>query len=72
MKFDSLTVKEHPENRTTAPHVLPLYATSSFDFENIEENTGLTVLGNYTKQLDIKYEITQQKGTKITLVFGVG
>ena len=21
MKFDSLTVKEHPENRTTAPHV---------------------------------------------------
>lgn len=43
-----------------------------FDLENIEENTGLTVLGNYTKQLDIKYEITQLKGTKITLVFGVG
>ncbi len=37
MKFDSLVVKEFPENRTTAPHVLPIYATSSFDFENIDQ-----------------------------------
>lgn len=44
MKFDSLTVKEHPENRTTAPHVLPLYATSSFDFENIDQ--GIDIFKN--------------------------
>jgi len=44
MKFDSLTVKEHPENRTTAPHVLPLYATSSFDFEDI--NQGIEIFKN--------------------------
>lgn len=39
-----------------------------FDKENVEENTGFTVLGNYAKQLDIKYEISQLNGTKITLV----
>jgi len=44
MKFDSLTVKEHPENRTTAPHVLPIYATSSFDFEDI--NQGIEIFKN--------------------------
>ncbi|MBL7807839.1 MAG: aminotransferase class I/II-fold pyridoxal phosphate-dependent enzyme [Saprospiraceae bacterium] len=44
MKFDSLTVKERPENRTTAPHVLPLYATSSFDFENIDQ--GIEIFKN--------------------------
>ena len=37
MQLDSLVVREFPDNRTTAPHVLPLYATSSFAFENIEE-----------------------------------
>lgn len=37
MKLDSLVVKEHPDNRTTAPHVLPIYATSSFDFEDIHQ-----------------------------------
>lgn len=44
MKFDSLVVKEHPENRTTSPHVLPLYATSSFDFEDI--NQGIEIFKN--------------------------
>lgn len=44
MRFDSLTVKERPENRTTAPHVLPLYATSSFDFEDI--NQGIEIFKN--------------------------
>ena len=44
MKFDSLTVKEYPENRTTAPHVLPIYATSSFDFEDI--NQGIEIFKN--------------------------
>jgi methionine-gamma-lyase len=44
MKFDSLTVKEHPENRTTAPHILPIYATSSFDFEDIDQ--GIEIFKN--------------------------
>lgn len=44
MQFDSLTVKERPENRTTAPHILPLYATSSFDFENIDQ--GIEIFKN--------------------------
>lgn len=44
MQLDSLTVKEHPENRSTAPHVLPIYATSSFDFENIDQ--GIEIFKN--------------------------
>lgn len=44
MKFDSLAAKEHPELRTTKPHVLPLYATSSFDFEDI--NQGIDIFKN--------------------------
>jgi methionine-gamma-lyase len=37
MHPDSFVVKETPDNRTTAPHVLPIYATSSFVFENIDQ-----------------------------------
>ena len=37
MHPDSFVVKEPHENRTTAPHVLPIYATSSFVFENIDQ-----------------------------------
>ena len=37
MHIDSLTVRESPDQRTTAPHVLPIYATSSFVFEDIEQ-----------------------------------
>jgi methionine-gamma-lyase len=44
MQFDSLTVKEQPENRSTAPHVLPIYATSSFDFEDIDQ--GIQIFKN--------------------------
>ncbi len=35
--FGSLCVKEHVDKRTTKPHQLPIYATSSFDFENIDQ-----------------------------------
>jgi methionine-gamma-lyase len=35
--FGSLCVQEMKENRTTAPHILPLYATSSFAFESIQQ-----------------------------------
>jgi len=37
LSFQSLCVKEFPRNESTKPHQLPLYATSSFDFEKIED-----------------------------------
>ncbi|MBL7815523.1 MAG: aminotransferase class I/II-fold pyridoxal phosphate-dependent enzyme [Saprospiraceae bacterium] len=37
MKFTSICVHELAEKRTTRPHTLPIYATSSFDFENIDQ-----------------------------------
>jgi len=35
--FDSLCVREMPEKRTTDPHILPIYATSSFAFTSIDQ-----------------------------------
>lgn len=35
--FASLCAQELQDNKTTKPHQLPLYATSSFEFENIEQ-----------------------------------
>lgn len=35
--FESLCVRETPEKRTTDPHILPIYATSSFAFSSIEQ-----------------------------------
>jgi methionine-gamma-lyase len=35
--FDSLSVREWPDPRTTKPHILPIYATSSFDFDDIDQ-----------------------------------
>src|SRR4030095_18646 len=37
MKFESLAVREWPDPRTTKPHIIPIYATSSFDFEDIQQ-----------------------------------
>lgn len=37
IRFDSLCVKEYKDNRSTTPHQLPIYATSSFNFEDMEE-----------------------------------
>ncbi|HZV71724.1 MAG TPA: aminotransferase class I/II-fold pyridoxal phosphate-dependent enzyme [Saprospiraceae bacterium] len=37
MKFESLAAREWPDPRTTTPHILPIYATSSFDFDDIEQ-----------------------------------
>lgn len=44
MQIDSLTVKERPDNRTTTPHVLPIYATSSFAFDDIDQ--GIEIFKN--------------------------
>ena len=41
MQFDSFTVKESHDNRTTRPHILPIYATSSFAFEDIDQGIGI-------------------------------
>ncbi|MEM9991464.1 MAG: PLP-dependent aspartate aminotransferase family protein [Bacteroidota bacterium] len=35
--FHSLCAQELPDKRTTTPHNLPIYATSSFNFETIEQ-----------------------------------
>lgn len=35
--FASLCVKEQADTRTTKPHQLPIYATSSFEFESINQ-----------------------------------
>ncbi len=42
--LDSLAVREWPDPRTTRPHILPIYATSSFDFEDIEQ--GIRIFAN--------------------------
>jgi methionine-gamma-lyase len=44
MRIDTFTVRELPDNRTTAPHVLPIYATASFVFEDI--NQGIEIFQN--------------------------
>ncbi|TNE64427.1 MAG: aminotransferase class I/II-fold pyridoxal phosphate-dependent enzyme [Bacteroidetes bacterium] len=41
MHPDSFVVKEKTDNRTTAPHVLPIYATSSFVFENSDQSVDI-------------------------------
>lgn len=35
--FGSVCAKELKENRSTKPHALPIYATSSFEFEDIQQ-----------------------------------
>lgn len=35
--FESICAKEVPDPRTTKPHILPLYATSSFSFDSADE-----------------------------------
>ena len=37
IRFESMTVREWPDPRTTKPHILPIYATSSFSFEDINQ-----------------------------------
>ncbi len=37
IRIESMTVREWPDPRTTAPHILPIYATSSFSFEDIQQ-----------------------------------
>lgn len=41
VRFGSFCVKEQPDTRTTKPHVLPIYATSSFDFDDIDHQMAI-------------------------------
>jgi len=65
MKIDSLTVKERPDNRTTAPHILPIYATSSFAFDDIDQ--GIEIFKNiesghvYSRYANPTVDTTAQK-----------
>lgn len=44
MHLSSLLVKEQPDNRTVKPHILPIYATSSFAFDNMDQ--GIEIFNN--------------------------
>jgi methionine-gamma-lyase len=44
MQLDSFTVREVLDNRTTTPHILPIYATSSFAFDSIDQ--GMEIFKN--------------------------
>ena len=63
--FHSLCAREFPDNRTTRPHVLPLYLTSSFDFESIDQ--GIRVFAGeeeghfYTRYGNPTSEVTASK-----------
>ena len=35
--FNSIAAREWPDPRTTRPHIIPIYATSSYDFEDIDQ-----------------------------------
>ena len=37
LRFESMTVREWPDPKTTKPHILPIYATSSFNFDDIQQ-----------------------------------
>ncbi len=37
ISFESLCVKEYQRNESTKPHQLPIYATSSFEFESLDQ-----------------------------------
>lgn len=37
ISFESLCVKENQRNESTKPHQLPIYATSSFEFESLDQ-----------------------------------
>jgi methionine-gamma-lyase len=41
VRFGSFCVKEGQDTRTTKPHVLPIYATSSFEFEDIQQGINI-------------------------------
>lgn len=47
MRFESLSAREWPDPHTTKPHILPIYATSSYDFEDIHQ--GIRIFSNEEK-----------------------
>jgi len=47
IQFDSFCANEYKNNQTVRPHQLPIYATSSFEFETIEE--GIDIFKGHKK-----------------------
>lgn len=47
IRFESLSAREWPDPHTTKPHILPIYATSSYDFEDIHQ--GIRIFSNEEK-----------------------
>ena len=47
IRFESLSAREWPDPHTTKPHILPIYATSSYDFEDIQQ--GMRIFSNEEK-----------------------
>ena len=47
MQFSSLCAQEAPDKRSTKPHGLPIYATSSFEFESVDQ--GIRIFGGEEK-----------------------
>lgn len=41
MRLNSICTKDPKDPRTTKPHQLPIYATSSFEFDTVEEGMGI-------------------------------
>ena len=65
MQIDTFCVKERPDNRTTKPHILPIYATSSFVFDSAEE--GIEIFSNiesghtYSRYANPTVDVVAQK-----------
>ncbi len=75
ISIDSLCVKELKEKRTTSPHQLPIYATSSFEFENMEQGidifTGKTSGHVYSRYSNPTIDTVSQKLADLE-AFGTG
>lgn len=54
INFKTLCVIEHKDTKTTPPHQLPIYATSSFVFEEVEESIEI-FKGNKTGHVYSRY-----------------
>ncbi len=75
ISIDSMCVKEIKEKRTTQPHQLPIYATSSFEFENMEQGidifTGKTSGHVYSRYGNPTIDTVSQKLADLE-AFGTG
>ncbi|MBK7525736.1 MAG: hypothetical protein IPI53_16790 [Saprospiraceae bacterium] len=63
-KIDTHCVVEYDDQVSTKPHILPIYATSSFEMEGMDEAAEIfkgKILGMFTVDTEIQLLIQQQK-----------